>query len=155
MYGRHPVDGQVRGQQQAVERVLSTARLQGIEFCKRVAVIERVGASATAPQRRQVRTTTELLADIFGQATDVRALAAADVDLQVRRRPVLQRDGMDGYGAPLLANLFSLPRKLVEWYAILFQGRVHGRHLLDLTDKACEDFLDPVTGELGHCVPGG
>ena len=55
---------------------------------------------------------------------------------------------MDGDGTGLPLHLLALPGQVAELLAVHLQGRVHGRHLEDLSPEGFQDFLQLFRSEV-------
>ena len=122
----------------------------------------RVGAArrdrpACAPVARR-RPAAERRAEIGREHAHVRSLAAHDAERRPGGRDLLDLDRVDHHLARLALDLDALPRQLVEAAALVVDGRVHRRHLLDPAHERAAGRLhlrpvDVVTGASASTRP--
>src|SRR5690625_713908 len=110
--------------------------------------LERLtGGSA---QRGQMGTTTQGPANIHGQAANIRSLGAVHGQLKLFFTEAGQRQRMNGDGARLALNRFSLAGQLIEPLALVLERRVHGGYLLNGPAESVQHRLDFFGAEARH-----
>ena len=106
-------------------------------------------AHRQAPELGDVRAAAERLADVVRQTANIGALGAGDLDLDPVAREVQQPDRVQGHPARLALDLDAGAGKLVERLALVLEGRIHRRHLLDLALETAQRLLDLAPAD-GH-----
>ena len=126
-------NGRVHGQKPRLEAL----RAEGVHFLQRQGVFQREHAGARAFERRHMAAAAQIRANVVAERADVDALAAvhfqpvAAVAQRGGEAHVVHTAGTRGHFHALAA-----PRQFVQPLAAALDGRVHGRRLPYLTDKA-------------------
>ena len=122
-----------------LQLVIQRPRAAGFEqrfelgHCHHVMLGERPGAQTS--QRHHMPTTAQQLAEILGDSAHIGALAAVNIELHLIASVRQQIVAIDVNVARSALHFNALSREFVKRLATMFDGRIHGRNLVELAGE--------------------
>ena len=139
----------ITGQQQGVALLFGE---RGKAF-DAVAAFDLEAGGGGAAQGGEVGQGVGTFGDVFGECADVGAFAALHADLGFGELEVKDLDGVDADATGLALDIDALAGVLVEGFALVFEGGIHGGQLLLCAEVLLAGYLKIGLADFG--IAGG